>query len=243
MTTRTETLRLHGRAVSNYFNIVRAALIEKGLLHEVVTTPSSQDSAFLALSPMGKIPLLEVETGWVSETVAILEYLDDRYPATPLRPDDAVLRARGRQLINIIQVYLEIPSRNLFSGVFGGGDNPPQTVAASRAMLDRVTSALTRLAQPAPYLLGEAVSQADLTLFYHLDIADRVSRFVYDRSIRDEIGGLETWDALMRERASTRIVLAEFDESFAAYLAEHNAAYRDDAPDAAPITPGRLHHA
>src|SRR3546814_16687493 len=50
------TLRLHGYPVSQYFNAARAALIEKGTDFQVIPTRPAQDDAFLAPSPMGKIP-------------------------------------------------------------------------------------------------------------------------------------------------------------------------------------------
>src|SRR3546814_18343819 len=70
-------LRLHGYAVSNYCNAAQAALLEKGARFEVVTTRAAKDEAFLAHSPMGKIPYLETPDGCLAETVAILEYLED----------------------------------------------------------------------------------------------------------------------------------------------------------------------
>jgi glutathione S-transferase len=230
-------LRLLGYPVSNYVNIVRAALLEKQLNFEFVTTRASQDDAFRALSPMGKIPVLETGEGALTETVAILDYLDDRFPEQPLRSASPYARAKARQTINIVQLYVEAQVRQLFAGVFMGGANAPATEAAVRAMLDRATAAMTRLLAPAPFLLGDRPGQADLFAFYNLDIADRVTRFVYGRSIIAEIGGLESWTASMRARASTQQVLADFETYFAAYLADHGAAYRP-----ADIS-GFLHHA
>ncbi len=224
-------LRLHGYAVSNYVNIVRAALIEKRLDFDFVDTRASQDAGFLAISPMGKIPVLETPHGWLAETVAILEYLDDAYPDAALRPADVADRARSRQIVNIIQMYVEAPARSLFPGVFADGVNPPATVAAVRATLDRATAALARLMQPSPFLFGAAPGTADLFAFYNFDVCDRVTRIVYGRSIVEEIGTLGDWWPLMRDRASSRIVLADFATCFAAYLVDHNAAYHgDDAP-------------
>src|SRR3546814_8120064 len=71
-----------------------------------------------------------------------------------------------------------------------GGSNSAATEASVRAMLDRAAGALSQLLTPFPFLFGERPGQADLFLFYNLDIAERVSRFVYQRSIIDEIGGL-----------------------------------------------------
>lgn len=221
-------LRLLGYPVSNYVNICRAALLEKQLDFDFVPTRSSQDAVFLALSPLGKIPVLETTEGALTETVAILDYLDDTFPAMSLRPDSPFERARARQLINLIQLYVEAQVRQLFSGVFMGGVNAPATEAAVRAMLDRSTAALGQLLAPAPFLLGERPGQADVFAFYNLDIADRITRFVYDRSIIDEIGGLADWIGAMHERASTRAVIADFHESFADYLSDHGAAYRLD---------------
>ena len=49
-------LKLHGFAVSNYFNMVKLALLEKGLDFEVKVVHGSQDPDFLAISPRGKVP-------------------------------------------------------------------------------------------------------------------------------------------------------------------------------------------
>jgi glutathione S-transferase len=224
-------LRLYGYPVSNYFNVARAALIEKGLTFELVQTRAAQDEAFLALNPMGKVPVLETADGWIAETVAIVEYLDDRYPEHSLRPVKLGDRARARQIVNIVQMYVETPARSLFPGVFGGGTNSPQTLAAARATLDRSTRALTRLMNPDLFLLGSELSSADLFSFYNLDIADRVTRFVYDRSIIQEIGTLSDWHDMMQIRTSSHIVLTDFERYFRQYLKDHGAVYRAGAQD------------
>ena len=221
-------LRLLGYPVSNYVNIVRAALLEKQLPHAFVTTRASQDAAFRALSPLGKIPVLETDEGALTETVAILDYLDDRFPDVPLRPEGAFARARARQTINIVQLYVEAQVRQLFAGVFMGGRNAAATEASVRAMLDRAQAALTQLLDPAPFLFGERPGQADIFAFYNLDIADRVTQHVYGRSIVAEIGGLDDWWSAMMARPGTRTVIADFRVHFEPYLAAHGAAYRPE---------------
>jgi glutathione S-transferase len=218
-------LCLHGYPVSNYFNVARAALIEKRLSFDVVIVRAAQDEPFLAMNPMGKIPVLEAEGRFIAETVAILEYLDDQYPEPSLRPADFMIRAHGRQIVNIIQMYVEAPIRSLFPGVFFGATNLPHTVTGVQTVLDRAIRALACLLKPSPFLLGPSLSQADLFAFYNLDIADRVTRFVYGRSIRNDIGTLGQWHATMLDRSSSQIVLADFEQYFARYLADHNAAY------------------
>ncbi len=222
---RTPQLRLHGYAVSNYFNIAHAALIETARDFELVTTRVSQEAQFLAVSPMGKIPVLQTPQGWIAETVAILGYIEDSLPVPTLHAADPFQRARERQVINILQLYVEMPVRSLFPGVFMGTSNSTATLDAARITLDRAIGALRRLIAPRPFLMGETLSYADLFAFYCLDIAERVFGFVYDRSILAELG-LELWFAQMTARDSSQAVLVLFEAAFASYLAEKNAAYR-----------------
>lgn len=57
-------LKLHGFAVSNYYNMVKLALLEKGLPFEEVLFVPNQTQQALAISPRGKVPVLETEHGF-----------------------------------------------------------------------------------------------------------------------------------------------------------------------------------
>lgn len=232
----TEPLRLHGYAVSNYFNIAHAALIETATHFELVTTRASQQAEFLSISPMGKIPVLQTPQGWIGETVAILGYIEDCLPRPTLYAAEPFQRARERQVINVLQLYVEAPVRSLFPGVFLGGNNSPLSVAAARITLDRATAALRLLVAPAPFLMGTALSYADLFAFYCLDIAERVSGVVYRRSILAELG-LQEWFAQMARRDSSQTVMALFESVFGHYLKEKNATYRFQPVGYRPPTP------
>jgi glutathione S-transferase len=224
-TQRQAPLRLHGYAVSNFFNIAHAALLETASDFDIVITRASQDEQFLAVSPMGKIPVLQTPHGWIAETVAILGYIEDCQSGPTLHAPDAFARARERQLINLVQLYVEMPVRSLFPGVFMGGSNSPAVIEAARLTLDRAIAAIRRLVNPRPFLVGEQLSYADLFAFYCLDIAERVCGFVYGRSILAELG-LQAWAQQIAARASTRLVLGNFEAVLSVYLVEKNAAYR-----------------
>ena len=58
-------IRLHGFALSNYTNMCKFALLEKGLDFEEVTVMPSQDPEHKKKSPMGKLPVLETENGFI----------------------------------------------------------------------------------------------------------------------------------------------------------------------------------
>ncbi len=79
---------------------VRFALAEKGLAwtghHLNLRAFEQLDPEFLALNPAGMVPVLVHEGLVLSESMRINEYLDDAFPAVPLRPADAAGRARVR---------------------------------------------------------------------------------------------------------------------------------------------------
>ncbi|TAN11865.1 MAG: maleylacetoacetate isomerase [Burkholderiaceae bacterium] len=96
----------------NYFRSstsfrVRIALAFKGLRYEYVPVhlrKSEQRAApYLARNPEGLVPLLELDDGHaLTQSVAIMEYLDETYPQPALLPADALGRARVRALAQII---------------------------------------------------------------------------------------------------------------------------------------------
>src|SRR5207249_11915297 len=71
---------------------VQLALEEKGLAYEPVLLSfekgEHKSPAHLARSPHGKVPALEDDGVSLYESSAIVEYLEERYPRTPLLPPD-----------------------------------------------------------------------------------------------------------------------------------------------------------
>ncbi len=81
---------------------VRIALHEKGLEYESVETnlyTMEPTSAFLDLNPFAQIPVLDDDGFVIAESIAILEYLEEKYPDPILMPDDLQLRATARKLM------------------------------------------------------------------------------------------------------------------------------------------------
>ena len=69
-------IKLYGLRMSNYYSLVKALMIEKGIEFEEVKTPPSQKEEFLVRSPMGKMPAIEVDGVQLSESLAIVRYLE-----------------------------------------------------------------------------------------------------------------------------------------------------------------------
>ena len=80
-------LTLHGFAYSNYHNIVKHALMHKGIrFEEHIVYPGTPE--LLAVNPAGKVPAMTTEDGLsLAESSVLVDYLEDAYPATPLYDD------------------------------------------------------------------------------------------------------------------------------------------------------------
>ncbi len=212
-------LKLHGFAASNYFNMVRMALAIKGAECEIVTVFPSQDQSWLALSPMGKVPCLETEHGTMCETAVILEYLDETLPGPKLMPADAFERAQVRQMMQFIKLYIELPARRLFPGVFFGGTNQTHTLEEVKAVLEKGVCAVTQLAAFKPYFMGETWSAADCMAMYALDLAAAVATKEYQWDLLADIPGSKAALAMLSEHPAAQVIDAEKRVVMAEFLA------------------------
>ncbi len=92
-------MRFHGYFRSSAAFRVRIALNLKGIDPEYVFRHLRRNEQnapdFLALNPQGLVPALETDDGTVlTQSLAIIEWLDETFPDPPLRPGDASQRAR-----------------------------------------------------------------------------------------------------------------------------------------------------
>ncbi len=204
-------LKLYGFPVSNYYNMVKLALLEKGLAFEEVITRPSQKEGYLGISPMGKIPCLETDEGAISETNVIFDYLDDVAPETALYPADPYRRAKVRELTKSIELYLELAVRQLFGATFFGAPVDEQKNAAVSAQLDKGLTALNRILQFSPYTAGEQLSYADFMLYYTLALGNIATTKALGRDIVKELPGCEQWLLLMAQNPHVQKV--DFDQN------------------------------
>lgn len=95
---------------------VRIALNLKGLRYETVghdlRRGDQRAADYMALNPQGLVPALEIGTGVIAQSGAILEWIDERYPAPPLLPADPDARAIVRQMGLIVACDIH-PLNNL----------------------------------------------------------------------------------------------------------------------------------
>lgn len=110
---------LHGYWRSGAAYRTRIALALKGLAYRQqgvdLRTGAQKSEAFVALNPQGMVPALEVDGVVLTQSPAILEWLEDAHPAPALLPTDAIDRARVRAMAALIGCDIH-PLNNLRVG-------------------------------------------------------------------------------------------------------------------------------
>ncbi|RWB77600.1 MAG: maleylacetoacetate isomerase [Mesorhizobium sp.] len=124
-------LVLHNYYRSSTSYRVRIALAMKGLNYTYVPHHLRHgehlEPAYLAINPQGLVPALVLDDGrLLTQSLAIIEYLDEIEPEPPLLPKDALGRARVRMLAQMIACDIH-PVNNLrvltsLRTLFGAGD-------------------------------------------------------------------------------------------------------------------------
>lgn len=205
-------LTLCGFPVSNYYNKVKLALLEKGVpFAEEYAATQSKDEAVLGASPLGKIPFIRTEQGGLCESQAILDYLEAAYPQPPLLPADAFAAAKVRELTTFIDWHLEIVARQLYGAAFFGAEPLSEgNLARIRKQLEANIAAFRKLAKFSPYVAGDSFTQADCAAFASLPLVGLASKAAFGEDLL-LAGGVDYKSYVKRigERPSAQKVVAD----------------------------------
>jgi glutathione S-transferase len=215
-------LKLCGVHISNYHNKVRIALLEKGVpFEEDAACAPSQKEATLARSPLGKVPWIELDDGRrLTESQAIVEYLEDAYPQTPLLPKDPFERAKVRELLTYIEWYAEMVARRLYGqAFFRKGPVSEGAKQAVEAELGKGLRALKGLAAFDPFIAGKALTLADCAAFVHLPLVSLATKIVYGRDFLEALPEVKPYLKMLKERPAFAKVDADRKAATAALAA------------------------
>jgi glutathione S-transferase len=203
-------LKICGFRISNYHNKVLIALNEKGVAYEEdCTVKPSQNPEYLALSPMGKVPYLEVDGTRLCESEVILEYLEEAYPQKPLLPKDPLARAKVRELVTVIELHLELVARRLYPGVFFGGTLSDGTKQSVEKDLAKGIRALQALAKFAPFIAGKDLTIADCAAAVHLPLVSLSTKLAYGRDFLEGMAQVKPYLKMLNERPAVAKVIAD----------------------------------
>jgi len=174
-------MKLHGYFRSSASYRVRIALNLKGLsadhLPRHLRKGEQRDPAYLAINPQGLVPTLQDDAGAIlTQSLAIIEWLDETYPEPPLLPKNPLRRAKVRAFAMALACdthpvqNLKVLARLRELGL------PEEQVTGWAAWANREgLAACERLIanEPGPFCFGAAPTMADLCLVPQLGNARR----------------------------------------------------------------------
>ncbi|KPG97306.1 MULTISPECIES: glutathione S-transferase family protein [Pseudomonas] len=212
-------LKLYGFSVSNYYNMVKLALLEKGLPFEEVTFYPTPTPESLAISPRGKVPVLGVDAGFINETAIILEYLEQTQKGTPLLPSDPFERAQVLAIAKEIELYIELPGRACYGEAFFGISLPEAIKEKTKTELQLGFAALGRHGKFAPYVAGDSLSIADLYFLYSVPLACAVGQKLFGIDLLAEMPQAKALLEKLEQNPHVQKIAADKEAAMPAFLA------------------------
>lgn len=204
-------LRLISHHLCPYVQRAVISLHEKNVPFErVYVDLAAKPDWFLKISPLGKVPVLQVGDASLFESAAILEYLEETLPR-PLHPADPLERARHRAWIEFGSTVL-----NGIAGLYGAADEATfqAKVADLRGRFDRLEHELG----DGPYFAGTSFSLVDAVfgpVFRYFDVLDAIA----DLGILGGLPRIGRWRRALAERPTVRAAVhPDYPDRLRAFL-------------------------
>ena len=215
-------LTLCGFAVSNYYNKVKLALLEKGVAFEEKLVWPDYSPAYLEKTPLGKVPFLETEHGTLIESQVIVNYIEAIHPQPALLPADPFGAARVQQLITVLDVHLELVVRELYGEAFFGGKVSDEVKARCEKLLKKNIAAFGKLASFSPFVAGDQFTLADCAAVFHLPLLGQATKKIYGQNMLADLP-VADYLARMEERPHVHRCNVDRKENMAGFIAFHSA--------------------
>lgn len=211
------TLKLVSHALCPYVQRAAIVLAEKGLPFERVYVDLAHKPAwFTALSPLGKVPLLQVGDAVLFESSVICEYLEDVAPPR-LHPAEALERAKHRAWMEFGSAIL-----NAIGGFYSAADE--RTLEAKRAELQGRFEQLERQAAREPYFAGAQFSMVDAVfgpVFRYFDVFDAIDDFGFFANTPKVLA----WREALAARPSVKTAApSDYAKRLMTFIAERGSA-------------------
>ena len=202
-------IKLYGLRMSNYYSLTKALLIEKDLEFEEVKAPPSQDEDYLVRSPMGKMPSIEVDGRFMSESIAIFTYLERLKPEPALLPSDPFAAGKVMELVCHIKLDIELVARRCLPEMLFGKPVSEETKKEVRRDLAKGIAAVSRLLEANPYAAGSEFTIADLYAHFGYGLAGMLAKNVVDVDLLADQPKMAELLKRLAERPSIARVAAE----------------------------------
>ncbi len=202
-------MKLYSVPLSPFAARVRLSIYRKGLNIEIVPPPESgiKSAAYLALNPMGQIPLLLLDSGAaIPESATILEYLEDVFPTPSLRPIDPLALAHARLFLRLPDFHLR-PSIFTLRGMRDPANRNDEVVKTQFEAIDRGLSYLDRYLSGDIWAVGDRPSIADCALVPILNVVNVLISNFGQPDLIGKYQKLDTyWQAAKTDEINTKVI-------------------------------------
>ena len=203
--------RLYHIAMSPYCRKVRLILAEKRIECELIEERYwERDPSFLRRNPAAKVPVLEIDGKIMSESAAICEYLEEKYPNPSLMPVDIHQRYEVRRLVGWFddKFHRDVTSKLVYERVtkkiMGQGYPDSKNVKDGAKKIKYHLDYIAWLLEQRSWLAGDLMSLADFAAAAHLSALDYISDVDWHRS-----KALKDWYDKINSRPAFRSILAD----------------------------------
>jgi glutathione S-transferase len=214
-------LKLYGGMVSPF--VLRPVMVARAKGHDlpVESFPGGIKSPeYLALSPIGKMPLLVHGDFALPESQPITDYLDTILPGPSMIPADPQAAARVRLLVRLADVYF-VPN---LTTLFRGRETPEVLPAALKGLAEALSHMEHFRNAADSHAVGDSFTQADaalIPLFFFLEALDAG---LGTARLLEDVPGLSAWWTNAKASSLGSRVLAEQGEAMRAMMAARAAA-------------------
>jgi glutathione S-transferase len=212
-----QPLTLVSHLLCPYVQRAAIVLLEKGVPFQRKNIDlANKPEWFLAISPLGKVPVLQVGDAAIFESAVICEYLDETH-APQLHPKNPLLRAQHR-------AWMELGSAILtdIAGFYSAKDEAALQLKSKH--LQQKFSQINAVLGEGPYFAGQDFSMIDAVfapIFRYLDAFDSIGNF-------DLLAGLKpirAWRQALASRPSVQqAVVAEYPQLLNTFLKNRHSA-------------------
>jgi glutathione S-transferase len=197
-------LKLYGFSSSNYYNVPKLALLEKNVAFDEVVSYTGVGPKYrpeyLDKSPLGKVPALETPEGFISESRAILEYIERAHPEHSLLPDSPFKVGKVQELAQFIELYFELVARRVIPNLISGSKPDAKVMSEVTEGLTKASSALAKLSDFKTFAYGETFTLADIAAVLNLPVVRSVGKQFIGKDLLSDVPGLDAYCARMEKR-------------------------------------------
>lgn len=204
--------KLYHFPLSPFSRKIRILMKEKDLDFDLVVENFwERRKEFLAMNPSCQVPLLvEGDKNFFSDSTAISEYLEEKYPEKSLLGKDIVEKAEVRRICGWFnnKFYYEVTKHILDEKVFKHyrkqGEPDSIAIRAAKTNISYHLDYISFLTRKRKWLAGEKFSLADITAAAQLSVIDYMGDVPWEQSPH-----VKEWYSVIKSRPSFRPLLTD----------------------------------